>query len=126
MDQMDQIEKIKVGHLYSCPIGHVVHEEIGGYLLTQYEDEGYIIGLSQLNISTYDFQKVSIIPITKKLIEESKTPFSEKMELMDNFIYYVVSYGDYGYIFKDFETAVSLLSFVSKFNEKKIETTFSG
>ena len=114
------MEKIEIGHRFECPVGHKTIAVIGGYLLTEKDDNLFIIGNKIVNVTSSKIEEACVIPLHSKSFSEEMMEEVEKEEgslanvfnLRDVGIHYLVRYGDNSYLFKNSDEAFMFMNVV--------------
>jgi len=119
------MEKNNVGTKWKVPDNLKMVDEIGGYIIaTNDKNEVFICGRKVFDFSNSPILKTTMYPFTKETFEGA---ISSIFKLKDNFVYYVVEYGDMvAWIFKDFEEAKKMASFLVESKAHALKETFEG
>ena len=109
--------KKQVGYDFPLPpdIKPTYVENVGGYKIAITEEAVYIVGNSVLNLSASPIGVVCVMPVDRrKLMEGADNPHSVcNTCILEDIVYYYVSYNDYAYIFSDLEVALKFIYFLT-------------
>ncbi len=105
---MQSIQKKKVGHLNTIPQNLVPLRTVGGYVFASDENDLYICGTNQFNLSASPIGELQILPITKNKLVEFNSDEGRIADVfdLDDEVHYVVTYIDYSYVFLDIRVAL--------------------
>ena len=107
----------QVGYDFSIPndIKPTHVESFGGYKVAVTPDATYLVGNSVVNLNETPIGNVCVIPVNREKLSEDKDNEYSVFNtcILEDIIYYYVSYNDRAYIFSDIEAALKLIYFLT-------------
>lgn len=117
--------KKDVGHFYDYPENFIPRYVLGGYTIADDGECIYLCGATQFNLTKSPIEVAGMSPLTKEHAEKELTKEPEEIghfvNLKEDLVYYIVTYGKRGYVFEKFDEAIQFFGIIVQFKAKSLQ-----